>query len=102
MKQYNKLIRDKIPEIIESKDEKFETHIANDSEYWLKLIEKLKEETSEFEENPSIDELSDILEVIDAISDFKNFDANEVQKTKSEKLEKRGGFEKRLILDWTE
>lgn len=97
--KYNKLVRDKIPEIIRSRGETPVTHIADDEEYWLKLKEKLQEEVNEFLEAESIEEMADILEVIDAILDFKKFDKEELQKVKSDKLNARGGFKNKTILE---
>ncbi len=97
--QYNKLVRDKVVEIIKNKGEKAIFHIADESEYWEKLQEKLKEEVDEFIKDPSIGEVSDILEVIEAICEFKNFDKSELESVKNKKAEDRGKFEKRIILD---
>ena len=97
--RYNKLVRDKIPEIIRKKGEECKMHIADDNEYWQKLKEKLLEEFEEFKKDESIEEIADILEVLEAIADYKNFDKNEVQKVKDKKAEERGKFKNRIILD---
>jgi predicted house-cleaning noncanonical NTP pyrophosphatase (MazG superfamily) len=97
--KYNKLVRDKIPEYIRGKGEAAVTHIAGDEEYWEKLKEKLQEEINEFEQEASADELADILEVLDAIIDYKKFDRAEIAKIKTDKAEKRGKFQERIILD---
>ena len=97
--KYNKLVRDKIPEYIKSKGGAPITHIAEDKEYWQKLKEKLTEEINEFMEAENIEEMADILEVIDAICDYKKFDKDELQKTKNKKAEERGKFRDKIILD---
>ena len=98
IKQYNKLVRDRIPEIIEESGKKAVIYIADDKEYLEKLYDKLIEEIEEFKKNPSPEELADILEVCDAIREYFNIDANEVEYIKKKKFEERGGFYKRIIL----
>lgn len=97
--KYNKLVRDKIPEIIRKKGDVAITHIADDAEYAQKLKEKLLEEVREFQDAETVDELADILEVLDAIIDFKKFDRGEVQRVKAKKAEERGAFKERIVLD---
>jgi hypothetical protein len=97
--KYNKLIRDKIVEMIKEKGQPVVFHLATNEEYGEKLKEKLMEEVKEFYESESIEEMADILEVIEAINKFKNFDDAEIMRVKDEKAERRGKFEKRIILD---
>ncbi len=98
MKHYNKLIRDKIPEIIEGSGKKITTHIAEDREYLLALKGKIFEEVEEFYENPCKEEMGDILEVLHAIMEYHKLEKAEVEEVRCRKKEERGGFEKRIIL----
>ena len=97
--EYHKLVRDKIPEIIKAKGEMAMTHIADDAEYGIKLYEKLEEEVAEYLKDESVGEIADILEVIDAIAEYKGFSQEEILATKQKKAENRGRFEQRIILD---
>jgi len=97
--KYNKLVRDKIPEYIRKKGGNPITHIADDYEYWQKLKEKLIEEIEEFKKDESIEEFADLLEIIDAIADYKKFDQNEVKNVREKKAAERGKFKDRIILD---
>lgn len=97
--KYNKLVRDKIPEYIQGKGETVISHIAGDKEYVEKLKEKLIEEVNEFNVEENVEELADVLEVIDAIIDYKKFDKKEIEVIKKQKVEKRGAFKKRIVLD---
>ena len=95
-KQYNKLVRDKIPDYLKRKGISFEERIASDEEYRIELFKKLQEEIKEFSEANDIEELADILEVIDAIKKLPEFD--NVTEVKNKKFKEKGGFEKRIIL----
>jgi predicted house-cleaning noncanonical NTP pyrophosphatase (MazG superfamily) len=97
--KYNKLVRDKIPEYIQSKGEKVIFHVADEKEYWQKLKEKIDEETREFIKSESIEELADLLEVMDAVIDYKKFNKQEIERIKNEKAQKKGVFSRRVILD---
>jgi len=97
--KYNKLVRDKIPDIIKKDNKNPFIHIANDEEYWKKLKEKLNEEVNEFVKEGNEEEIADIIEVINAICAYKKFDKNKLDYIKKQKAEKRGRFDKRIILD---
>lgn len=98
-KKYDKLVRDKIPEFLSSKNIEHKTHTANEKEYRQKLLQKLVEESIEFNEEPTPEELGDVLEVILAIMELPDFKKKVVEKSRLEKLSKRGGYTKRIILD---
>jgi len=97
--EYNKLVRDKIPERIKQEGKEPITHIADDGEYWEKLKEKLQEEVSEFIEDSTEEELTDILEVIENICYFKNINKAKLEKLRIKKAGERGEFKKRVILE---
>ena len=95
-KVFNKLVRDKIPEIIEENDEYSLTRTLNDKEYEKALYDKLLEEANEVinanKKEETEEELADLLEVVQAIADFKNVDVSDVEKLRISKKKKRGGF----------
>ena len=95
---YNKLVRDRIPEIIESEGKKCNTEVLNDAEY-LKMIDaKLDEEVAEYHEDQNIEELADILEVVYAAANARGYTVEELEQLRSDKAEKRGTFEKKIFL----
>ena len=103
--EYNKLIRDKIPEIIEKAGKSYQIEIMSDDEYRKSLLNKLVEEAQEtVDANPSNlrVELADLYEVIDAIMITFNISKEDVIQIKKQRQEERGAFSKRLKLLWTE
>ena len=77
------------------------THIATDDEYWQKLKEKLLEETNEFMKDSNAEELADILEVINALCEYKKIDKKQLELLRKKKAQERGGFKDKIILDET-
>src|SRR3989344_1872755 len=99
--KYNKLVRDKIPDLIKQKGSTPVIKIASDEEYLGKLIEKFKEESDEFLKEFSEEELADLLEVIYAICYFKKINRENLEILRKEKSEKRGSFKNKIILKET-
>ena len=100
MKVYNKLVRDKIPEIIACDNGKnCKIRIMEDGEYLEKLNTKLQEELKEYLESGEIEELADLEEVLRAILDIKNVSYEEFEKIRNKKVEKRGAFKKKIFLE---
>ena len=100
MKTYNKLVRDKILKIIKKSGSPYKYHIAkDDTEYETKLFEKLQEEIAEFKEKPSTEEFADILEVLEAIGNFYNYNLDHIKELKNKKKLERGRFDNRIILE---
>lgn len=97
--KYNKLVRDKIIEIIQKQGKEPVFHVAENEEYWQKLKEKLQEEVKEFLADESIEELADILEVLEAIGKYKKFNKARIESIKNKKAKERGAFKKRIILE---
>lgn len=99
---YNKLIRDKIPEITKADGWISETRILNKKEFILELRKKILEEAKELNEGSGrdnlIEELVDIQEIIDAILKNINIKFTEFRKIQTKKRQKRGGFAKKLFL----
>lgn len=96
MEQYNKLVRNKIPEYLDEKGISYEKRIASPEEYKTELIKKLGEETSEFLENESIEELADVIEVVEALKKLSEY--GNVEEIRKEKAEERGAFNEKIIL----
>ena len=102
MKRYDKLVRDKIPEIIAADGKECKTRVLAESEIHEQLMAKLREEVAEFEKQPNIEEIADIVEVLRALAIRLGSGMDEVEQVRIEKHRKRGGFEKRLFLEYVE
>jgi len=100
VKHYNKLVRDRIPEIIEETGKTFSYRTATQTEYKTVLLDKLLEEVTEFRADPSPEEMGDILEVIDALK--KEYKLMSSFADQIAKRVARGSFDKKIILEWVE
>ena len=97
-KIYNKLVRDRIPEIIEASGNKCKTKILSDREYLEMIDAKLDEELAEYHKDQNIEELADLLELIYAAAIARGYSIEELESTRTDKAQKRGSFDKRIFL----
>jgi predicted house-cleaning noncanonical NTP pyrophosphatase (MazG superfamily) len=102
MPLYNKLVRDKIPAIIEGTGKSFNTRILSEEEYIQELQNKLQEELEEYLNAPdhpnAIEELADMLEIIHALTAIHNLSIEELEQVRVKKAADRGGFKDKIFL----
>lgn len=98
IKSYNKLVRDKIPEIIKSKGDECTLEILSDDRYIEMLDKKLNEELAEYQADKTLEELADLLEVIYAVVKARGYSVEQLEKVRKEKADKRGSFDKKILL----
>ena len=98
VKKYNKLVRDRIPEIIESSGKTCVTEILSDEEYLRMVDAKLDEELAEYHKDQNIEELADLMEVIQACAVARGYTLEQLEQVRAEKAAKRGGFENKILL----
>ncbi len=99
MKTYNKLVRDKIPDIILKEGSLPTSHTLDDKDYIKELNKKLMEEVNEYLETENIEGMVDILEVIRAILDYKEMTYDEIEEKRIKKAKKKGTFRDKVFLE---
>jgi predicted house-cleaning noncanonical NTP pyrophosphatase (MazG superfamily) len=102
MPTHNKLVRDRIPEIIEATGKKFSTSILDEEQYIKELKKKSLEELEEYHEaetnEDALEELADVLEIMHALASVHGSSIEEVERIRKGKAEKRGGFQEKIFL----
>ncbi|AGF57817.1 putative house-cleaning noncanonical NTP pyrophosphatase (MazG superfamily) [Clostridium saccharoperbutylacetonicum] len=99
MKTYNKLVRDKIPEIIKADGRACDTVIVAGDEKYKLLEAKLQEEVNEFLEDKNLEELADVMEVLFGLADSLGYSEDDLLKVRDKKREERGGFKEGIVLN---
>lgn len=98
IKKYNKLVRDKIPEIIEADNKECEIEIASKDEIYKLLEMKLQEEVNEFLEDKNLEELADVMEVLFGLAYALGYSEKELLDAREKKKNERGGFKEGIVL----
>jgi predicted house-cleaning noncanonical NTP pyrophosphatase (MazG superfamily) len=101
MKTYNKLVRDKIPEVIKKSGSNCDYIVADKEERLDLLIKKLDEEVLEFKEDKNLEELADIMEVLFGLANNLGFTEEDLLKMREDKKGERGGFNEGIVLQKT-
>ena len=99
---YNKLVRDRIPEILAQQGKTYEIDILSDEDYLKALEAKLDEEVAEYHENPCIEELADIFTVLRWIIDARGYNWSDVMRCFFDKAKDRGTFNHKVFLKWVD
>ena len=107
MKTYNKLVRDRIPEIIRADGVEPKIRVLDEAEYKSALLDKLVEEAREGvlangHDKELVKELADLQEVVDSVIRAFGLSREEIETVKGERRNARGGFEQRLFLESTD
>ena len=97
-KTYYKLVRDRIPEIIEADGKTCVCETLSDDDYLTLLDQKLNEELTEYQESKSLEELADLLEVMQAAVKARGWTLEDLERVRADKAAKRGGFERKILL----
>lgn len=97
-KIYNKLVRNKIPEIIRASGKRCVVATVSDEDYLRLLDQKLEEELAEYQDSKAIEELADLIEVIAATAVARGCSWEELMQIRDRKRSERGGFEDKILL----
>jgi predicted house-cleaning noncanonical NTP pyrophosphatase (MazG superfamily) len=98
VKRYDKLVRDRIPEIIEAAGKRCTTRVLDDDEFDRHLALKLQEELTEYQQTGDVAELADLVEVIHALVERQGMGWDDFEAIRVRKRVERGGFTRRLLL----
>ena len=98
MQRYNKLVRDRIPEIIRADGKECEIRVAEGKEKYELLEKKLMEEVNEYLEDKNLEELADVMEVLFGLAREIGYSEEDLIRKREEKKGERGGFEEGIVL----
>lgn len=99
---YNKLVRDKIPQIIASTGKISRCETLSATDFQAAIDKKLEEELKEYLAEGDVTELADLLEVLYAAAKARGYSREELERIRKEKAEKRGAFDQKILLLYVE
>ena len=95
---YNKLVRDRIPEIIDASGKTCTVEALPNDAYIEALDAKLNEELAEYQQSKSLEELADLLEVMGAVVKARGYTWDDLTRVRKGKRAQRGAFDQRIFL----
>lgn len=95
---HNKLVRDKIPELIEASGKKCDVSVLQEEEFLEMVDAKLDEELAEYHKDQNIGELADLVEVIYAAARARGYSIEDLEACRIKKADKCGSFTKKFFL----
>lgn len=101
-REHDKLVRDRIPEVIRENGARPVTHTVDGEAYGERLVEKLEEEVAEFRASRTTEELADVLAVVHALRAHHGLSREELAAVRERKAAKRGAFERGVVLERVE
>ena len=101
-KNYNKLIRDKIPELIEESGRQVSTKKLSQEEYLQALIDKIVEEINDYRSSENEEEIADIYEVLDCLVELKEYEPMHIDYLRMKKRDAQGSYKDRILLEYVE
>lgn len=101
-KTYNKLVRDRIPDIVKQDGKRAAFRYLEEDEVIVQLFNKLSEETAELQDAQNVEEVADVIEVLFAIAQRYGYDEQQTLERVHQKRQQRGGFQKGILLEHVE
>jgi predicted house-cleaning noncanonical NTP pyrophosphatase (MazG superfamily) len=102
---YNKLCRDKVPDIIRTKGYECEVREVAHDEFKREIVRKVYEEASGVSNHDSreqlVKQLADLVITLDAVTEEYGISDDELDEAVKKSVEEKGGYEKRLYLSWS-
>ena len=95
---YNKLVRDRIPEIIDASGKTCTVEVLTNDAYIQALDAKLSEELAEYQQSKSLEEFADLLEVMGAVVKARGYTWDDLTRVRKEKRAQRGAFDQKIFL----
>lgn len=97
---YNKLVRDRIPEILDAEGKEYSIVKCEDDDILAYAKKKLLEEAMEFVENPCAEEAADIIEILKFMCSRMGVYEIQIEAAAISKYARKGGFQENYILEW--